>query len=490
VTLISKILLSILIGLFLAAGVDILLLDLLHRPALDQTLLLVFSMGAFGYLAFYLLEALGGLLQRPIKISFKPIDISAFMREHFAGMALALLFSFVYLYIGMRLNLAHVDTVDNYLDADNSSWMHRIADQDGAQLEMRGPHPFAYLIFRPLGFLLNLFTGDFSLSAILLNAFAGAVCVFLAWFYFKRHTQNRIYSLMMASFLGLSTSHFFFSSVVESYIFSALFLILFFVLLQKNEISLGALVSTSLVIFGITLTNFVQSFIGFFVSRPRVKDVIRFAGLTLSFGILLSLVHAAWYPNSKLFFLPSGASAEEEFAFSVFQEPAWRVMGRVTLLFRTILLYSVAAPRPYVFTTEVGGTFPRFNFFKIAPQIFSYSSYSGVGNLLIIAWAILLFSAGLLFVIDLIRARKVDVRVSFVLCILFNFVLHFYYGYEPFLYSADWAYALIFFVGVSLAPFARNKILQLGILVFLLGLAVNQAQFFGFIFETIAPFVK
>jgi hypothetical protein len=490
VKLISKIILSVLIGFLLAFGFDALFLGLSGRPMMDQALLLFFPAAAFGYLAFSVLENSQNFFHTRVKISFHLSDFPSFIREHLAGLIVALLFFLVYFYIGLRLNPAHVDTVDNYLDADNSSWMHRIADPDGSQLEMRGPHPFAYLVFRPFGLFLNFFTADFALSAILLNTFAGALCVFFGWLYFKRQTLNSVYALIMACLLGLGTSQFFFSSVVETYIFSALFLIVFFVLLQRTETSDGNLVMVALITFGITLTNFVQSFIGFFVSRPRVKEVIRFAGLTLSFGILLGMVQAARYPSSTLFFLPSGARAEEEFAFSVFTEPSWRVIGRLILLVRTVLLYAVVAPKPYVFTTEVGGTFPRFNFFKISPEIFSYSSYSGLGNVLILVWAAFLFAAGVLFVLDILRTRKIDIRLGLALCVLFNFVLHYFYGYEPFLYSADWAYALIFFVGLSLSSFADNKILQLGMFAFLLGLAVNQWHFFGFIFEAIAPFVK
>lgn len=487
--LISKIIPAVLIGPAFAFGFDFLFLNLSARPAMDQVLLLFFSSMAFGYLIFSFLETAHPFFQKPTGIFPLFNNVPSFIRANRDGIIIATLFFCIYFYIGLKLNPADMDTVDNYLDADNSSWMQRIAAPEGGSLEMRGPHPFAYLIFRPLGSLFTFFTQSFSLSAILLNTLAGALCVFLAWFYFKRQTQNSVYALLIASLLGLSTSHFFFGSVVETYIFSALFLIIFFILLQKNEPQIGNLVFVSLVTFGITLTNFVQTFIGFFVSRPRLKEVIRFAGLTLSLGIILNLVQAMWYPTSKIFFLPSDAQAEGEFTFSIFQEPSWRVMGRILLLVRTFFLYTVVAPKPYVFTAEVGGTFPRFNFFKIAPETFSYSSYDGLGNLLIIAWTLLLFCAALLFVIEIVRTRKMDVRVGLILCILFNFILHLYYGYEPFLYSPDWAYALIFFVGLSLAPFAGNKIVQFSLFVFLLGLAVNQFQFFNFIFGVIAPFL-
>jgi hypothetical protein len=84
----------------------------------------------------------------------------------------------------------------------------------------------------------------------------------------------------------------------------------------------------------------------------------------------------------------------------------------------------------------------------------------------------------------------VDISLALGLCVLFNFVLHLNYGYEPFLYSPDWAYALIFFVALSLGPLAKNRFFQSGLLVFLILLAYNQFQFFQFIFNTIAPFIR
>jgi hypothetical protein len=95
-----------------------------------------------------------------------------------------------------------------------------------------------------------------------------------------------------------------------------------------------------------------------------------------------------------------------------------------------------------------------------------------------------------MFLVNLVRTRKVDLSLTFALCILFNFLLHINYGYEPFLYAPDWAYALVFFVSFALAPLAKNRAFQGGLFVFLVALAYNQMQFFQFIFETIAPYLK
>jgi hypothetical protein len=328
----------------------------------------------------------------------------------------------------------------------------------------------------------------------------------MAWVFIKRQSQNSIYALLIAALLGLSTSHFFFGSVIESYIFSAAALIGFVLALQKSEGTLFAPVTMSVITFGITLTNFVQNFIGFAVQALKVSHhehqlgerqknfrvsltkVFQFTALALSLGIVISVIHAAWYPSSRLFFQLSDAKIEEDFSLTFFEDPQWKSVGRVILLIRTILLYTVIAPKPFVFGAEVGASLSYFNFFKITPELYSYSSYNGLGNILVFAWAALLLLSGIFFLWNLSRTRKVDLSLAFVLSLLFNFILHLSYGFEPFLYSPDWAYALIFFVGLSLAPLAKNRFFQGVLLVFLILLAYNQVQLFRLILDTIAPF--
>jgi hypothetical protein len=485
-----RLFLSTLLALMIAFAFNFFFFKLSERPFTDQIFLIVFSAAALGYLIFWLGRTVLVVEKTPLfsKIDFSKVSIPLIFRKNMPGMILTLLFFAIYLSIGLRLNKLDIDTTDNFLDADNYSWMTRISVPDGSSLEMRGPHPFAYFIFRPLGWLLNLFTHNPALSAILLNTFTGASCVFMAWLFIRRQVQDSIYALLVASLLGLSTSHIFFGSVVETYIFSAAMLIGFVLVMQNRADSMLAPVIVSVITFGITVTNFVQNFIVFLVSRPRFKEIFRFTALTISLGILISIIHAAWFPSSKLFFLLSDAQTEDEYTFSIFQDPAWKVVGRVLLLIRTIFLYTVIAPRPYVFTKEVGGTFPRFNFFKIAPETFSYSSYDGLGNILVLVWAVVLLISGLFFLRNLVRTRKANLSLAFILCILFNFVLHLNYGYEPFLYSPDWAYALIFFVALSLVPLANNRLFQGGTLFFLILLAYNQFLFFKLIFDTTAIF--
>ncbi len=495
--LLPRLSLSIVLALVVAFAFNLLFLDLFERSSTDQFLLMGFSSAALGYLLFSILENPAALRQFRLP-KFELGAVPSLLREHAPGILLALLFFAAYTWYGLKLNFADSDTTDNFLDADNYPWMQRIAFPDGNLLEMRGPHPFAYFILRPFGWLFNLFTSDPHLSAILLNTLVGALCVFMAWVFIKRQSQSTVYSLLIAALLGLSTSHFFFGSVIESYIFSAAALIGFTLALQKSNGTLSAPIAMSVVTFGITLTNFVQNFIGFLVeqlstlSRKTFRDsfikVFQFTALALSIGIVITVIHAAWYPSSRLFFQLSDAQIEQDFSRSLFQEPQWKITGRITLLVRTILLYTVIAPKPFVFGHEVGAWLPYFNFFKLTPQVYSYSAYDGLGNILVFAWAGLLFLSGIFFLWNFIRTRKVDLALAFALSLLFNFLLHLNYGFEPFLYSPDWAYALIFFVGICLAPLAKNRIFQAALLLFLILLAYNQVQLFQFILDTIAPF--
>jgi hypothetical protein len=89
-----------------------------------------------------------------------------------------------------------------------------------------------------------------------------------------------------------------------------------------------------------------------------------------------------------------------------------------------------------------------------------------------------------------VRTRKLPVGAAFPLVLLFNFLLHLGYGYEPFLYSADWTYALLLFVAASLSELGRRWWFQLGLAVFLGLLMFNQWGFLQTMLQSIAPFFQ
>ena len=477
---------SLFFASLLAFGFNLYFFDLLHQPLMDQALLMFFFSAALTYIFFSLsMEGLSVFGKDEEKSSPSVFPL----RGHMPGILLALAFFVLYFYFGLQLNRLSAAQVDNLFEADVGSWIRRISGPGERDFVMRGPHPFAYFVFRPFGWLLNLITKDPTISAILLNTFAGGMCVYLAWLLIKRHFNNSRYALFVAGLLGLSTSHFFFGAVVETYIFSALSMLLFFLLLEADRRSILPLILAGTLTFGITITNFIQDGIGFLVHRPRWRDSFRFFAWAISLSVILSILHAAMYPSSKLFFLLSSTQNEEQFFNGILEMPRWKVVARIIFLLRTVFLYTVIAPEVYILREEVGSFIPEFRFFKLVPGTMSYSGYGGLGTVLVAIWVIMLAAAGLMFLWNLIRTRKAGLAFAFALCILFNLVLHIDYGQELFLYSPDWAYALILFVAFGLAPFRENRFFQVGMFVFLIVLAINQWHFMDVIIQALLPYM-
>lgn len=414
-----------------------------------------------------------------------------FARKNLLGLLLAGMFTLGYAALSFTFNHPGLDQTENFLAIDNFAWMGRLAEPNGTSIEMRAVHPFALFLFRPIVWLLSLlFNGDRYAAALLLVPLTGGLCVLLAYRFIKRWSGSETYALLSASLLGASAAHVVFGFFVESYIFSAAVLLLFFLLLLDEKTHFLALVAVGTLTFGITITNFIQTFIGYVVVRPKFKSIFMFGLLASGLSITLTVLHAATFPSALMFFDPAGAGVESDYAIPLVGAPAWKVIGRAMLLVRNIFLYSIVAPQPYILTTEVGGTFPRFNFFKITPGSYSYSSFDGLGKVLVAVWLLLLAAAAVAFVWKLIRTRRFDLTAAFPLIILFNFALHMTYGFEPFLYAADWTYALVLFVTASLSDLGKQRWFQVILLIFIALLMVNQWNFIHIMLEAISPFFK
>lgn len=465
-------------------GINSRFLHLAERSAIDQKLMVFFLACALTYMFFMLW--VDGI---KFRWGWRPPHFSlASLVDNLPGIALGILFVLAYLHFAVTFNNFGVGQVDNLFDADVGSWMRRISSDDVKDFEMRGPHPFTYFIFRPFGLTLNLFTQDPTFSAILFNVLTGGMCVFLMWLLVKRKFGSKIYAFLMASLLGVSASHFALGSIIETYIYSALALVLFCLLVVDEKSSLFSLAGVGIITFGITLTNFIQNLVAFIVSRPRWREIIRFTGWTIAISLLLTYLHAYIYPASKLFFLVPDVQNEEKFFLDIFLMKDWMIRGRILYLLRTLVFYSVIAPRVFILTEEVGATIPEFRFYKISPGTFHQTDYAGMGQVLIVIWALMLAVSGLVFLWRLLRERKIELPLAMVLCLLFNFAIHVNYGQELFLYSPDWTYALILFVAFGLSPFAKNRIFQAGLFVFIILLAYNQWQFMSIVLDTLKAY--
>ncbi|GAB1472264.1 hypothetical protein MASR2M66_31420 [Chloroflexota bacterium] len=396
----------------------------------------------------------------------KQTKVYAYVSANLAGLTLAFGFFVLYLVFASVLNLPRFDVDDIYFDADPFNYRLRLTTGNWQDYYWRSVHPFIILLFRPPIDLISFFLkGDKLWSAYIFVALGGAACVYLAWIFIKSATGNSVYALLIAALLGLSASHLIFGSLLESYIFLAASLLLFFVFLLKNK-PLPILIAVSLVTMGITYTNFAQNVIALFTVKPDIKRTMRFVATGLVFLVLFALLNNLLYPDAHpLFFVPSTLQAEQQNLFPLNQL-------RVQALIRVFFFHNIVAPEPILHTGEI--PFVQFRFFK--PEIEKLSQYVlPIQNVTSWVWLGLLLFAGAMFLLNIKKNPHLRLSIALIGCMAFNMVLHLRYGKETFLYSPNWTYALILFVGLALQKFSDRKWLQMLLLAFLILLVWNNA---------------
>jgi hypothetical protein len=414
------------------------------------------------------------------------------LRDNLPGLLLALAFFIVYFSLAVTYSIVLRDPTqnfdDNFYDADPTSWMNRFAAPAAQLIDMRPVHPFAFLIFRPLTWLLGLLlNGNHFYAALLLNAGAGALCVFLAWTLVRRWT-NPTYAALFASVLGVSAAHLVFSTFLETYIFSATALTAFLLALQQDGKPLKALVPLGLLTFGITITNFLQTGILFLFSEFKLPKLIKYGLIVTALAFPLAWLQHTLYPTSQPFYDLAVMRAENRYSANV--NTPERLYERAYVMGRTVTLYSLIGPRPLALTEDLGCKFPCFKTYKprYGPDLIT--SYAGFGSWLTRAWFVILILAFGLFVWKFVKSPKTSLlEVGLLLCILFNFAMHVAYGDDPMLYSPDWTYALVFFVVLAFRPFADKKWFQAAGLIFLSALMANNWTFLRAMLAVVAPYL-
>jgi hypothetical protein len=249
-------------------------------------------------------------------------------------------------------------------------------------------------------------------------------------------------------------------------------------------------VPAGLLTFGITITNFAQTCILFFVTHPRPKTMFKYIFFVLAVALVLAFVQDVIYPSSDPFYLPASYSQEKFYHFNILETETQSVIGRANVFARSIALFSVVAPSPLILLEETGCNFPcSMVFYYTTKGEYFISSYTGFGNIVVYAWFLLMVIAGAWFVIKFIKSpRSSTLSVALILNILFNFILHMNYGDDPMLYSPDWTYAVVFFLGISYESLADKKWIHIILLIFLAGLLFNNLGFFQKILSAILPY--
>jgi hypothetical protein len=260
--------------------------------------------------------------------------------------------------------------------------------------------------------------------------------------------------------------------MLETYIYSALALLLFVFLIQSECTSLKFTVPAGVLVFGITITNLIQTCILYIFNHPRLKVIAKYVVMVLFITALLNLLQVWIYPNARSVFQPANFEREGYYIWNPL-DLSWRTLGRYSLVARAVPLYGVVAPTPFVLKEELAVEYPNFRTYQILLGEFHIAPYRGMADVTVKIWILILAIAGVLFIINLIRSPKqVVFPLSLALCVGFSLLLHLFYGDDPMLYSPNWVYALILFVALMLQRWADRRWLQAFLLVFL-GLLIN-----------------
>jgi len=147
-----------------------------------------------------------------------------------------------------------------------------------------------------------------------------------------------------------------------------------------------------------------------------------------------------------------------------------------------LLIYNITAPLPYI---SMRNEMPRFNFLNGTIHNFAW-----FGWLALMFWVAILGWAFFRFLMpSQPNPNDKFLAISMLTCLLFNFILHIGYGTEPFLYSADWTYALILLVAISLKYLAGRTWFTVTLLLLVMAIFVNNLWFLYFITRQVGKFL-
>jgi hypothetical protein len=416
------------------------------------------------------------------KKNFKQTRFFQFVDENLHGLLLSFLFFSVYLIFASIFNRPSFFRDDIFFDADGNLYRWRFATENYRDYYWRPAHPFVLIIIRPLvGALALFFKGDWLFAAFTLNAWIGALCVYLVWYFVKHATGISHHALLISALFGASSTQLAFASIIETYIYLSAVALVFLILLLIDK-PLSAMVVTGLIAFGITISNIGQTFLAHLFVKRNLKQLILYGMISVALVVPLSLLHNFVYPDSQPYFWDLTPLQRE--GHNSFPPTA----ERANYLARVMALHSVVSPEPLVIIDD-DFPFQRTWMFRAAikkepMRIARYESVLGEG--LALAWAGMLALGGILFLKN-IRKQDNGYFLTFIFTILFYFALHMQYGKDVFLYATNWTYAIVLFLALAWRELAEKRWFQIFLLVFIVLLLVNNSQLLSAMLANSAP---
>jgi len=404
------------------------------------------------------------------RAGFQQTRFYKFVDANLGGILITLLFFAVYFLLSSIFNQPVFRFDDIFFDTDSKLYRQRFGTELYQDYYERTVHPYVLIIVRPWVWMVSLFLkGDMLYGIFIVTALAGAVSVFLVWYFVNTSLKNRTYALLIAVLFGVTASQLVFGSIIENYIFLGLTALIFMVLLLKKS-PLYALVLTGSIAFGITISNIAQTVIAHFFVKRDIPQLIKYGLIVGALIVPLNLLNNVFYPKAHPYLWDVGTLQFEE--KNVFTPS----LQRANYLGRVMVLHSFIAPEPLLLKEDL--PFIKVWFFraalKNAPlQIGRYET--DLGNALVFVWLVLLGAGSLLAIKNLFK-YDFGFPVSFVLITLFSFAFYMRYGRDVFLYSTNWTYAITLFLALAWRDLADKRWFQTALFAFVVLLMVNNSR--------------
>lgn len=331
--------------------------------------------------------------------------------------------------------------LDQAFDADLGSWTIDLARPQGPHQRTQ-VHPISVLLLNPLGTTLKepLRAAGVELAArlaasLLCAAAGGAtVAAFLVLLgrLGVRLPRARVWALLFAT----SATQLVFSSLPESYAFSACSLVLVFAVAAGRAPSAAARILAGVLSFGITATNLVAVGVASAFApdepwAPRLRRAAGVCGAVLLATAALALLQRALYPSAQLFFVPNPVrSGYTESLY--FPADVVTLADRGAAVASHLLFAGLAAPRLHVEASAEGRVVVDFAPLALRePTLLSLVHW--------VLWTLVLLRASL----GLLRGATPAVTGALLAWLGFQAALHLVFGTSLFLYSGHWVFAVV-----------------------------------------------
>jgi hypothetical protein len=399
-----------------------------------------------------------------------------------ASVYITLGFAVLYFTIGVlmleadRYRAAGMHENDIFFQADSRYAVENLTQFDSHYRRVH-MHPTFVIMFNPIGQMVNAIVQNPPIATSIVCALFGGINVGLLMYFMVLVKLPNRWVLLFGIIFGLSSTQLVFSTVPDTYVFSATGMIMILIAGVKEwRIQYWALITAYLL--GITISNIVPAMLAvfFFVFSGRLRQVweertkvfyyvLFTGGVTAVLSLLQKLIYDSWL-LSMLYRMEK----DQQFLFipSSWSEGFHRTID----LLEHILVFNVVAPFTSLADHAVIKDIQLLSFQKASLLDFSLSGLA--------AWPIWISVVALVahLIIRYKLFQLTFVKACFAI-LSFHFVLHFTYGDDLMLYASHWTailFGLIIFVLKATSVLEHRSMVPLGLGAFFCSsLAVNNS---------------